>query len=231
MAKNSQYRKSTTKAIENARKYGQKTYGYTGTTREELIKEYKRLAKVADQRLVRLESYKHDKGFSSVLKFAYSKAQYSIKSFLGDKATRFNVKIGEDVNTNEIRKRLNDVLTFLNSPTSTKQGIIKTYRERAKTLSETFGTSWTWEQLAQLAESGVFESSSFGYKTMLTVLSDINNMSKKKAINKVNSILEQHNKTYSDKIAPIGKDTNTFELQKYIIKLVQDGRLGQDELI
>lgn len=194
MAENSQYRKSTRRARENAKKYNQKVYGYSVPempknlsskeqdefVRNHLLKEYKRLAKVADQRLVRLESYKHDKGFMNVQKFAYNTAMYAIHSFAGDKAKRFNLKIGEDVSNNQIRKRLNDVLTFINSPTSTKQGIIKTYKKRADTLSKTFGAQWTWEELAKLSQQGVFDKQGFGYKTMLTVLAQYDTMNNKK---------------------------------------------------
>ena len=64
----------------------QKTYA-------ELEKEYHRLAKRADQRLVRLEGYRHDKGYESITSYAYATAQKAIKEWSGDKATRFNTKV------------------------------------------------------------------------------------------------------------------------------------------
>ena len=57
---------------------------------DDLVKVYRTLAKSADQRLVRLESYSHDAGFENIKKWAYANAMHDIKAFSGPDAERFN---------------------------------------------------------------------------------------------------------------------------------------------
>ena len=45
-----------------------------------LVKEYRKLAKRADQRLVRLERYAQQPKYSNVTQFAYKKAMRDIRS-------------------------------------------------------------------------------------------------------------------------------------------------------
>ena len=95
---------------------------------------YRRLAKTADERLVRLESYKHDKGFAGVEKMAYGRAMEDLKMFGG--GTRFNTKPPED--RRQFREKIMAMRYFLQSPTSTKQGIIETYKKRADSINKTY---------------------------------------------------------------------------------------------
>ena len=93
----------------------------------DLMKEYRRLAKVADQRLVRIEAAKHDKGYGSIEKYAYANAMRSIHSFSGEGAKRFNTKPPD--NPQALQRKINDILVFLNSPTTTKSGVKKVYEK------------------------------------------------------------------------------------------------------
>ena len=43
---------------------------------------------------------------------------------------------------------------FLSSVTSTKQGIVSVYTERAHTFNTQFGTNYTWQDLADFYQSG-----------------------------------------------------------------------------
>ena len=101
---------------------------------ESELQYYRRLAKVADQRLVRLESYKHDKYFGGVEKMAYGRAMSDLEMFGG--GNRFNTKPPED--RRMFREKIMSMRSFLQSPTSTKQGIIETYQKRADTINKEY---------------------------------------------------------------------------------------------
>lgn len=119
--------------------------------RDALLRDYKRLAKVADQRLVRLESYSHDKNFNNIQKYAYARAIKDIELYSGQGAKRFNTKAPENIKT--LKAKINDILNFLNSPTSTKKGVISIYKQRAESTNERYGTDFTWEELFSFIES------------------------------------------------------------------------------
>ena len=113
--------------------------------------EYKRLAKKADQRLVRLEKLATDPFYKNVDKFAYARAQKDIEHIFGSESNRFNKKIE---NYNSLVGAINDVNTFLKSPTSTKRGIVTTYKNKATAANKTFGTDFTWQDYANYYQSG-----------------------------------------------------------------------------
>lgn len=112
---------------------------------ESIEQYYRRLAKTADQRLVRLERLQGQEGFGGVLDYAYQRAQRDIKQWSGENATRFNTKIPD--NMNMVKAKINDMKTFLGSQTSTKIGIMKTYESRANTINEKYGTNVDWEDI------------------------------------------------------------------------------------
>lgn len=123
----------------------------TQKTYDELLKEYRRLAKRADQRLVRLEGYRHDKGMENILSYAYGTAQKAIRHWSGDKATRFNT--APPKTEKGLIQKISDINKFLNSPTSTKKGILEVYKKRADSINKTFfGTDkkkyLTWQEWA-----------------------------------------------------------------------------------
>lgn len=151
---------------------------------ESLEKYYHRLAKTADQRLVRLESYEHDKYFKPATQWAYSRAQHDLQRWTGQgpgaKKLRFNTAAPKD--PEKLISKINDIKTFLVSPTSTKQGIIDVYKKRADTLNRKFGTQFTWKSLAKYYDSGQADlwDSKFGSKTALYTIAEIQKMSDKK---------------------------------------------------
>lgn len=105
---------------------------------------YRRLAKVADQRLVRLEKLKNQPGYENAWKWAYQSAQRDIQKWGG--GTRFNTKA--PANANQMKAKINDIKSFLGAKTSTKQGITNVYKKRADTFNRKYGTNFTWEDLA-----------------------------------------------------------------------------------
>lgn len=144
---------------------------------ESLEKYYHRLAKTADQRLVRLESYEHDKYFKPATQWAYSRAQRDLQKWTGQgpgaKKLRFNTAVPKDFE--KLISKINDIKTFLSSPTSTKKGIIDVYKKRADTVNERYGTKFTWQTLAKYYESGQAEywESLFGSKTALKTIGEM----------------------------------------------------------
>ena len=150
---------------------------------ETLENYYRRLAKTADQRLVRLESYEHDKYFKPATQWAYAKAQKDIQKWQNkgpeDKRLRFNTAPpkGEE----QLLAKINDIKSFLESPTSTKQGIINVYKKRADTLNRKYGTQFTWQSLAKYYESGQAEAwdAKFGSKTALKTIAQLQKQDKK----------------------------------------------------
>ena len=109
---------------------------------------YKRLAKTADQRLVRLEALSYEKGFKSVKTWAYAGAIQDIRKYTPE-GTRFNVK----VETRDLPDRIADVRKFLEKPSSNKRNIVKFYAKRADSINRSQGTSYTWQELADFFET------------------------------------------------------------------------------
>lgn len=155
---------------------------------DDLYKEYKRLAKRADERLRSLERASGREGYRDITRYAYSRAQYDIRAFTGqDKAFgRFDVKpvggtAGEKYNM--LQKMMASVKTFLNSETSTigpakgpegqrLEGIRGIYEKRAQTTNEEYGTSFTWQNMATYWLSGLGEkmNAKYGSKTALAMV-------------------------------------------------------------
>lgn len=129
--------------------------------RTALEKEYRKLAKRADQRLVRLEQLAKSPEYSGVLNFSYRKAQRDIRAWSGEKATRFNTK--PPSNTNQLKAKIADIKRFLESASSTigrtkeTKGIKEIYHDRADTINERYGTDFNWRDLARLFESNLYK--------------------------------------------------------------------------
>lgn len=137
------------------------------------LQYYRRLAKVADQRLVRLEKLtREDPLFKGARKFAYAKAVDTLEIF-GD-AMRFNTKPPEDRRL--FKEKIMAMRYFLTAPTSTKKGIIETYQQRANTLNERYGTNFTWKDLADYFDKGLADKmmkDGYGSKTALYAIGTI----------------------------------------------------------
>ena len=148
-------------------------------TGESTIDYYTRLAKRADQRLVRLEKLTNESGYENVTKWAYSQAQHDIKALFGDDRTRFNVKPRQlksgQFSEKHMQAAISSMKQFLLSPTSTKGGINKVYGERAKTINERYGTEFNWKELAQFFENDMDSllDLQYGSKTKMKAIGTI----------------------------------------------------------
>lgn len=106
---------------------------------------YKRLAKVADQRLVRLEKLSKQAGYKGVKGFSYARAISDIQIY-NPKGSRFNAAISKDPRI--LKEQTMSVLDFLRAPTSTKVGIDTSFRNSIDTINKKYGTSFTWQEAA-----------------------------------------------------------------------------------
>ena len=151
---------------------------YTVDPAKDLASEYRRLAKAADQRLVRIEGYRHEKGYEAVDKYAYNVAMRNIRQYSGEGAKRFHTKMPDNPQT--LEKKINDMLLFLNSPTSTKQGIKKVYQAKADTFNEMYDADFTWQELSLLYNSKLWAKiDSMPYRTVLHAMGKLSKESKK----------------------------------------------------
>ena len=149
-----------------------------------LVKEYRKLAKRADQRLVRLEKYSQQDKYSNILQYAYARAQRDIRSWSGENATRFNTKPPSNINS--LQGKINDIKTFLQSASSSIKptqdnavyndkgqiiggGIDLTYQKRADTLNQKYGTDVTWENVGSIFESTLYKKLSKKYSSKTAV--------------------------------------------------------------
>jgi hypothetical protein len=133
---------------------------------------YHRIAKVADQRFIRLKQLSKEKGFEGVTEYAYRNAQKSLDVWGGN---RFNTKMPESENLRN--EKIADMIHFIESKTSTKGGIVNTYEKRAKTLSEKYGLDVKWQDLGKIMEAFQDESS-HGSPTKIKALGVINDIKK-----------------------------------------------------
>lgn len=119
---------------------------------ETLEQAHRRLAKQADQRLVRLEQLSQKEGYKGVLTYSYGLAQKNAEIYgaTGEKK-RFNIAMPKS--KKQLQAKINDMIQFLNSPTSTKGGIDKMYKKRTQTLNDKYGTDFTWQEAGQFFES------------------------------------------------------------------------------
>lgn len=120
---------------------------------DELYAEFKKLAKRADQRLVRIEKYSEKQ--KSVLQWAYKKAMFEIHKFHGNSAKRFNIK-PKTTNKRELEKQIKAIKNFLEMETSTISQIKAFEKERIKAVNDYFKTDLTVDEWMQLHQSGTY---------------------------------------------------------------------------
>lgn len=167
---------------------------------KQLAEEYFTLAHRADSRMLALEKMAaSDDKYKNVKDYAYSRAQKDMGG-----GTRFEKTIvRRDAEGNEslipyqtLQASVNDINHFLESQTSTKSGIEKTYQKRADTLNKQYDLDLTWEDISEAYDSGTLDKlkakvgSDVVFKTLATV----------KALDK--DVIKQIKKDRSRKISP-----------------------------
>ena len=148
---------------------------------ESVEQYYHRLADAADHRLIRLEAMAYEPDFEGVKKFAYARAMKDLEVWGGN---RFNTKMPESVNLRN--EKIADIIHFLQSPTSTKTGIVNVYKKRAETIKSKYGIDLKWQDMGRLMES-FSDDASGGSPTKikaLGVIKQIDKMGVEKALKK-----------------------------------------------
>ena len=162
-----------------------RTYDASRRPGETPMQHYRRLAKVADQRLVRLEQLASDPNqpeYKNVLKWSYKKAQKDINYYSGKDnyiaRTGTELELGREkgwspgrfntappktstgkVDLRQLEAKIRDMQEFLEKPTSKKELISKTYKDRVNTLNQNFpGNNFKWEDLADFFESDAYKN-------------------------------------------------------------------------
>lgn len=123
--------------------------------------EYKKLARKADARLRAIETYAQQKYYKGIERYAYARAIRDIELWSGSGKKRFDTKPPDTLEG--IRAKINDIKTFLESPTSTKTGVTEIYIKRAKSINEKYGTNFTWQELASYYTSTAHEKAAEKY--------------------------------------------------------------------
>lgn len=125
----------------------------------DLVKEYRKLAKRADQRLLRLEKLSNEKNFKQVKQWAYKNAVTDALEWgANPKKPRFN--IAPPKSTISLKAKIQDMRNFLEKPTSTKAGIIEIYEKKAQTLNEKYkdyGLNLNWSDVGTFFESALYK--------------------------------------------------------------------------
>ena len=176
--------------------------------------EYKQKAKRADQRLVRLEAPAREEHFEGVVNYAYKGAIRDIKSWGGDR--RFNT--APPTKLTELEAKISDIDKFLNKQSSTKSGIVRSYKKRADTFNKgrinekgekvggfgaEYGVNFTWEDIANYYEDkkGQREKVKLASNTEVRALAVLKKLSEKKQAEEVLTTRERIEKiTGKDKI-------------------------------
>lgn len=141
----------------------------------ELLAEYRKLADRADKRMLRLERLaKADPEFDNVTDYAYKKAQEDAIKWgskaSAEKGARF--AINPPKTAKEINAKMKDIRHFLDRPTSTKSGIVKTYKKRAEELNKLLpddSPKLTWQEYRKFFKDANAKNmdSRFGYRTLV----------------------------------------------------------------
>ena len=129
--------------------------------------QYKKLARKADSRLRAIESYAQQTHYKGIERYAYARAMRDIELWSGSGKKRFDTKPPDTLEG--IRAKVNDIKTFLESPTSTKAGVTDIYKKRADTINKEYGTNFTWQELADYYTSTSHEKAAelYGSSTEL----------------------------------------------------------------
>lgn len=144
---------------------------------ETLEHYYRRLAKVADQRLVRLEKLAEsgERGYQNVKKWAYDSAMADIKAFDGENARRFNT--APPVEERQMLQKINSMKRFLGKVTSSKSKIRQSYDARAASFNKKYGTNVSWEEIGNAYESKAMEKlkNKYGSDSIARAIANIRN--------------------------------------------------------
>lgn len=147
---------------------------------DSLVKDYRTLAKAADTRLKRLENYSTEEGYGHATDYAYRRAMHDIQVWSGEGANRFNRKPPEGIAN--LKRKMQDIKTFLSMETTTKKGLQTVEQKRADTLNKEFGTNFTPKEIGKFFDSKLREKMEVKVKDSNTMVKTIAVMRRNKNI-------------------------------------------------
>lgn len=194
---------------------------------------YRRLAKQANQRMVRLEDAAQAGGiFKNVTKYSYEKVQHMAQNLKGGikseavpgleyRGFRFSETTLKDLTDKQVNRRIEILKEFLQAPTSTIADVKTIYKNTAQTFNKNYGTSFTWETFAKYYESGLADKfknrESIGSDGGLEVIATLQKLPKDiiKNLQNVDDIIktvddEVLQETIKNAVSEYGKDLKQF---------------------
>lgn len=141
---------------------------------ESIERYYLRLAKVADQRLVRLEEAAKEEKYKGAKTFAYARAARDIVHWGGNaEKPRFNTKPPQ--NKAQLKAKINDIKTFIEAQSSTKSGIREHYINNANKINELYHTDIDWQDVAAFygKEKNANLDKQFGSKDVVIAIANL----------------------------------------------------------
>ena len=138
-----------------------------------LTEQYKKLAKQANMRLLRLE--KRAGSNPALLDWAYAHAQEDIRKWRGSGKHRYPSTVKQDAPISQLQARIADVEKFLEMETSTISGVKRINDKRVDTINNKYGTDFTSSDFQQFARSGQLDKlkAQYGSKTMWKAIGQI----------------------------------------------------------
>ena len=138
-----------------------------------LTEQYKKLAKQANMRLLRLE--KRAGSNPALLDWAYAHAQEDIRKWRGSGKHRYPSTVKQDAPISQLQARIADVEKFLEMETSTISGVKRVNEKRVDTINNKYGTDFTSSDFQQFARSGMLDKikAQYGSKTMWKAIGQI----------------------------------------------------------
>lgn len=198
-----------------------KRYKSKDKARQQLENQYKHFKRLANQRMTNIEKLTKQKKYKNLDSFAYRKAMIDIKNFFGENARRFEGT--ENLSNRQIEARINSMLEFLNSPSSTKYGVERVWAKRENTLMEKYGSyGLTWTKALDIFERGIIKK----YEAEMN--SDL--------VLKVIATNDADNKKFTKFIKDnVAKDyhshTNPESLIKWLTNAKSQGKLKEEDLL
>lgn len=207
----------------------------------ELYKEFRALAKRADQRAVRLEKYAQRPGYEAITGFAYRVFQSSLKSFATEKqleAYAEGVPLRANVvpkSNRQMRAKMGVLRQFLAAQSSTlegvrqknpytgeyeiKPGIKEIYMKRAQTFKDRYGLEVPWQKIGSVFESRAYQNldKKYGSKTILKAIAQIKRSTDKSVLNAIKAGRDVN-------VVTVGKDATQAEIDAIIKQERQKGK-------
>ena len=183
--------------------------------------DFRQQAKIADQKMRRLEKLSTQENYKGVLQYAYARAKRDIKEQTGKDTKKMRFSANIPTTLKGLASYSKDVERFNRSESSTKQGITNIYKRRAETVNIKYGrvagakslkakklAGWkdlTWQDLANYyeKEKNTKLDSKLGSSTQMKVLGRfkrLENKDKEQQAKDIQAVIDGSKKLSDDEI-------------------------------